>query len=138
MKYQIPRNVKSGLSFGGLEFKGWLLFLPTIIVFGGAAMLLIPKLEVKVVAILLIVGTAYLMFQVNENTGTMNYTDLTDILAWFRNKKEIEPVWDDEFDRQYTILMKVKGIDSKSLAGYRIYLDELKGVENEREDTLNL
>lgn len=122
--YRIPRNVKSGLSFIGLEVKGWLLFLPTIVVFGGLALLLVPDLKLKIVLCVLTLGISYFSFMVDEHTGAMNYTAFTEFLKWYKSDKVIEPIWDESFDRSYTLQIKNKSIDKETLNSYKAFLKE--------------
>lgn len=120
MKYHIPRNVKKGMDFLGLDWKGWLLFLPTVIVFGGATILIIPIFKLKVILLLLILGISYVMFQVNENSGAMNYHFVTEFINWLKSEKNADIYW-EEHDKYTSLKMKVNGFDKTTLKAYRKY-----------------
>lgn len=131
MKYQIPRNVKTSFTFLGLEWKGWLLFLPTIALFGGLAFLLIPDIKARFIFIFFILGIAFFMYQVDEASGAMNFSFLVDFFTWYRSEKVIEPIWDGNFTNHKTIMIKTRGITKEDLSAYRLYLKEkdLKGED---------
>ncbi len=103
MKYFIPRNVKVGQTFMQLELKGWLYFIPTLLVLLGISFL-IPKIEVRVISIIFNVFLSHYMFQMDERTGVMNIVLYLEYLVWsYRTEKLVEPVWSDEFDRSSTL-----------------------------------
>ncbi len=132
MKFQIPRNVKTSFTFLGLEWKGWLLFLPTIALFGGLAYLLIPDIKARFIFIFFVLGIAFFMYQVDEASGAMNFSFLVDLFTWYRSEKVIEPVWDGNYSKDKTIMTTIKGITKKDLSTYRLYLKE-KGLEGDDE-----
>jgi hypothetical protein len=99
-------------------------FLPTIVVFGGLIILLIPDIKLKAMLCILTVGIAYFAFMVDENTGSMNYTVITELIKWFRGERVIEPVWDETFDRYHTLKIKNKTVDKEILDSYKAFLNK--------------
>lgn len=109
MKYRIPRNVKQGLSFMGLELKGWLLYLPTVIILGFFIVFLIPSMKIKVISLFFVITLTHVLFQKDEKTGVMNVTLFTERIRWiYLNEKIIEPVWSEEFERTSTLQITVQ------------------------------
>lgn len=108
-KFRIPRNVKQGLMFMGLELKGWLLYLPTVLVLGALVILLIPNMKIKVIVLFFVIALSHVLFQTDEKTGVMNITLFTDRMRWiYFSEKIIEPVWSEEFERTSTLQITVQ------------------------------
>jgi len=135
MKFKIPRNVKSGMSFAGLEIWGWVYFLPTFIVLGGLDFIIISFLPVKIIGLSLIFAFSFFAFMNDESTGAMNIAIFTDFWKWYRSSKQIEPVWDKRFDREYTVFLKTS-VDKADLRQDRFVLSQEGGedFEDESED----
>lgn len=108
MRYKIPRNIKLGLSFLGLQLKGWLLFVPSLIIIGLITYLIfIVNYKLAVMFAMVGVGVAYFAFQTDEKTGQMNVSWVFEYLRWERENKIIEPAWDISFNRFQSLKMKV-------------------------------
>lgn len=101
MRYKIPRNIKVGLSFMGLQLIGWLLFLPSagmsVLLAFLAFKFLTPQAGVMIG--LIGVGLFYYCYQVDEKSGTMNISWLFERIRWSRGPKIIEPVWGEEYGK---------------------------------------
>lgn len=135
MKYHIPRNVKSGMTFMWLEWKGWLLFVPTVGVFAGSVLFFVSVLKIKFVLVAFIVFLSWFLFKVDENTGAMNFTVFTDFYSWYKSDKIIEPYIDERFQRTETILMKNTMISKETLEAFKKYREQERGVQNEDDSS---
>lgn len=112
MKYKIPRNVKRGLSFLGLEFQGWVYYTPTVLVLSALAFE-IPYPKAQFVMLVLAVILPHFAFQTDEKTGKLNFSFLNDYMKWLCSKKIIEPVWGDEDARQESLQIQLRLFKTK-------------------------
>ncbi|MFE8703899.1 hypothetical protein ACFYKX_25335 [Cytobacillus sp. FJAT-54145] len=100
MKYRVPRNVKSTMSFMGLELKGWLLYLPTVSILVAFFLLIIPKTEVKLLGSIFSAAIGHVMFQTDEKTGVLNISLFLERIKWiYFSEKIIYPTWSEESER---------------------------------------
>jgi hypothetical protein len=124
MKYKIPRNIKIGLSFLGLDLIGWILFIPSVALIIGLAYLSFIFLNAKIAAMILLIGVGftYYSLQVDPKTGTMNISWIFERIRWIKETKIIEPVWGEEYDKFNSLkiksVFKKRNRDSKTRNSY--------------------
>lgn len=108
-KYRIPRNIKTGMSFMGLELKAWLMFLPIVIIFVAFFFFLVPKPEIKILGIVFSVALTHLMFQTDEKTGVLNISLFVERIKWiYLGDKIIYPTWSEDSERTSGINITVQ------------------------------
>lgn len=109
MKYRIPRNVKTGLAFMGLELKAWLLFIPIVCILIAFFIFLIPKSEIKVLGVVFSIALTHLMFQTDEKTGVWNVSLFVERIKWiYVSEKIIYPTWSEDSERTSGIKISVQ------------------------------
>jgi hypothetical protein len=97
MRFTIPRNVKKGQSFMGLELVGWIwmaISLPICILLGWGVFLLTASIIGGIVLGGALTGIFYFLFTVDEKTGAMNLGFLLDIASWYQSQK-IHVFWEE-------------------------------------------
>lgn len=107
MLFTIPRNVKKGQSFLGLELKGWILFVltaPVCVGIGWAILLLSGKPPLGYILGGSLLGLFYYMYSIDERTGAMNGVFLIDLIDWMYAEK-IQIYWRDDYYEQVKTLM---------------------------------
>jgi hypothetical protein len=106
MRYMIPRNVKKGQSFMGLELKGWLLLaatLPVYILLGWVGQGVTGNGTVGIMIAVVPAGMSYYLFMIDERTGVMNITFLVEMVKWMKAAK-IQYLWEDQYDEKIETL----------------------------------
>jgi hypothetical protein len=106
MRYMIPRNVKKGQSFMGLELKGWLLFTATAPIFILLGWGCYHVTENGMVALMIAAtpsGVLYYLFMIDERTGAMNITFLVEMFKWM-NAAKIQYLWEDQYGEKIATL----------------------------------
>jgi hypothetical protein len=110
MRYMIPRNVKKGQSFMGLELKGWLLLAataPIFILLGWGCYQVTGNGMAGIMIAAIPSGLLYYLFTVDERTGAMNVIFLVEMFRWMRAAK-IQYLWEDQYDEKIaTIQVRV-------------------------------
>ncbi|WP_028777324.1 hypothetical protein [Shimazuella kribbensis] len=110
MRFTIPRNVKKGQSFMGLELVGWIwmaVTLPICILIGWLVFKITASIIGSIVLGASLIGIFYFLFTVDEKTGNMNLGFLLDIVTWYRSKK-IHLFWKGaSYDNIHTLLVRV-------------------------------
>jgi hypothetical protein len=90
MRFTIPRNVKKGQSFMGLELVGWIwmaVTLPICILIGWGVFQITASIIGGIVLGAGLTGIFYFLFTVDEKTGTMNLGFILDIASWYQSQK---------------------------------------------------
>jgi hypothetical protein len=106
MRYMIPRNVKKGQSFMGLELKGWLLFAaiaPIFILLGWGCSHVTGSGMAAVMIAATPSGLLYYLVMIDERTGAMNVTFLVEMFKWM-NATKIQYLWEDQYGEKIETL----------------------------------
>ncbi|KPC73956.1 MULTISPECIES: hypothetical protein [Laceyella] len=110
MRYTIPRNVKKGQSFLGLEFKGWIYFAPTAVACGaiGWGCYLLTQTPVAGVMVAgTLGGMFFYLFMTDERSGAMNGAFLIDILKWAYSQK-VRLYWGEQHHGEKIDTLKIR------------------------------
>lgn len=109
MRFVIPRNVKKGQSFMGLELVGWIwmaVAAPLCVLLGWGVFAITASMIGSIVVGGSLIGVLYFLFTVDEKTGAMNLGFLLDIINWYQSKK-IHLWQGGAHDNLYTLMVRV-------------------------------
>lgn len=110
MRYSIPRNVKKGRDFLGLELKGWLLFAVTLPFFIGLGWLSYLAVQREPVGFIIggtFAGCMYYLCMIDERTGAMNGSFLVEMIRWLYSEK-VQVFWEDlDNEKIHTLSIRV-------------------------------
>jgi hypothetical protein len=110
MRYIIPRNVKKGQVFLGLDLKGWLFFAlagSLCVGLGWVCYQLSDNLAVSFILGGACTGLFYFLFQVDEQTGTMNGSFFVEIVRWLYSEK-VKIFWEVyDYEKFQTLTIRV-------------------------------